>query len=348
MLSPAEVFKELVWPLRSASSLLAGLLFFFCFSLIPLAAQLSPILHFAVSVIVGLALLPAASRFLMGYLYARARGVDADPLDAESFSWMRDLWGVFPIIQSVIIGWLVFRVQELDVPYADVAVLAAATLIMPASLISLAITHSPVQAMNPVTLVRLILRCKTTYWIAPLAVAVAGGIFVLLRDAPILLLAIIMPYVLLAVFGILGAITRPHQILDDIEIGSVDDGTPSIPVAQRKAALNLAYSYMSRDGVANGIAHIEGAIDEEGADLDAWDWYFEGMLAWENPIFACRFGQRYLRELLDAGDLIGASKLVMRCRLLDERFKPRPEDLEETVSALQQTGNAELASLLSR
>jgi len=58
--------------------------------------------------------------------------------------------------------------------------------------------------------------------------------------------------------------------------------------------------------------------------------------------------QQYLGRLLEAGEQVGAVKLMLRCRLIDETFRPLRADLPEAIAAAEACRNAELAAVLSR
>ena len=70
------------------------------------------------------------------------------------------------------------------------------------------------------------------------------------------------------------------------------------------------------------------------------------MLRWATQDPALFFGQRYLSRLLHDGNNIAAVKLIMRCRLINEAFKPLSEDRELALEAAEHCQNDELISLL--
>ena len=72
------------------------------------------------------------------------------------------------------------------------------------------------------------------------------------------------------------------------------------------------------------------------------------MLRWEDPYPGLLLAQQYLGRLLEAGDQVGAVKLMLRCRLMDETFRPLGADLPKAIAAAEACGNAELAVALSR
>jgi hypothetical protein len=60
------------------------------------------------------------------------------------------------------------------------------------------------------------------------------------------------------------------------------------------------------------------------------------------------FAQQYLGRLLEAGDQVAAVKLMLRCRLVDEAFRPLSADLPRAIAAAEARNNRELAEALSR
>lgn len=117
---------------------------------------------------------------------------------------------------------------------------------------------------------------------------------------------------------------------------------------QRTAILNHAYGFVSRGNRSGGLQHIYNCLQEDPDPASAWPWFFEQMLRWENTDAALVFAQRYLRELLHAGLKIQAVKLLLRARLVNERFRPLPEDLERAIDAATATGNDDLAKSLEQ
>lgn len=350
MLSIRDLLTELLFPLRGSSTLLGAALFMILLTLVSIAAYIAPVLGVAASLTLGIAALPGFLRFLVLYLEARAHDRAPAPLDAEHFSWMTDRWGMFPVVLFAASGWLLYTAKQSESVWLPIATAAAILLVLPASLTVLAMTHSPLQALHPGALLRFVVRLRTTYWVAPLAAAISVAIFRASLGLPPVILGGLALYLMLVCCGVFGAVPRHAKLADDVDLPemTVDAGIPAFRLKRREDALNLAYSFMSRDGVENGIKHIESAIAEESDDLSAWRWYFEQMLGWENPYFACRFGQRYIKALLGDDDVVGVAKIIMRCRLIDERFKPASDDIPAARSALERAGNLELANSLTR
>jgi hypothetical protein len=72
------------------------------------------------------------------------------------------------------------------------------------------------------------------------------------------------------------------------------------------------------------------------------------MLAWESPTPALFFAQHYLHEQLQQGEQVPAVKLIMRCRMMDEQFRPLDEDRAAAIAAAEAVSNDDLAAQLRR
>ncbi len=70
------------------------------------------------------------------------------------------------------------------------------------------------------------------------------------------------------------------------------------------------------------------------------------MCGWADKAPALNFGQQHVAALLRQGDTVRAVKLMLRLRLLDERFRPADADLSAAIEAARACGNADLAELL--
>ena len=116
----------------------------------------------------------------------------------------------------------------------------------------------------------------------------------------------------------------------------------------RTAALSHAYSFASRGNRDGALAHIESVLATDPDPDAASQWYFQGMLGWEDPNPALAFAQRMLHRLLTDGQAVPAVKLMMRCQLLNPRFRPQPADVELAIEAAETCRNEELAEALRR
>ena len=115
---------------------------------------------------------------------------------------------------------------------------------------------------------------------------------------------------------------------------------------ERTKVLNHAYGFISRDNRAGGRKHIEEWLQRDPVPHNAWEWFFQQMLRWENKEAALEFAQDYLTHLLQDGDYAAAVKVILRCRLEHETFMPLAEDRELARAAAEHCGNEELLKTL--
>ena len=116
----------------------------------------------------------------------------------------------------------------------------------------------------------------------------------------------------------------------------------------REDVVNHAYGFISRDNREGGFRHVIGEIEKDRDPAGAWAWYFNRMLGWDNQQHALFFAQHYVRDALRHGEDVAALKVIMRCRLVDSRFKPFPEDRQAAIEAAENNRNIELADVLKR
>lgn len=339
-----DLFREFTYPLRSVSTLIALLTFFVLGVLIDAAG--------AFGLWLAIVVLPAVCRYLMMLLEARARGQDAATPGIEMFSWVGNGWSLFPLLPIALSVWTAILI---GVKFGNDWALAfelAVAAFLPASLAVLAISHSPVECLNPVTILRLISRCRAGYWFAPAGVVIVALLLSRLGALPALLQQFLALYLVFAVFAVTGAIIRPFGLIDDVDIPEAleadDEQLQQELAQQRKQVLNHAYGFASRDNRAGGLEHIYRWLNNDPEPTEAWPWFLDRMLRWENTDPALHYAQQYLKQLLANGDRITAVKLMLRCQLIDPSFRPQADDLSLAIAAAEQCGNKELASALNR
>jgi putative membrane protein insertion efficiency factor len=117
-------------------------------------------------------------------------------------------------------------------------------------------------------------------------------------------------------------------------------------IKNRKTVLNHAYGFISRGNRAGGLNHIYLCIVDDPNPDTAWDWFFQQTLRWEVKDAVTEYGQQYLKRLLYRDEAVKAVKLMLRCRLVNEAFRPLPEDREQALAAATQCHNDELVKIL--
>jgi len=216
----------------------------------------------------------------------------------------------------------------------------------------LVITQSPAQSLNPAALMTLVRECGASYWYAPATLVLIFLVQALLSGLPNWLQSFAQLYLVLAFYGVTGAVTRHKKLIDAVYIA--DPLEPAVEQSlsglarERTSVLNHAYGFVSRGNRAGGLEHIYTWLQEDPDPDDAWPWFFEQMLKWEQSEHALFFAQRFLSRLLAVNEPVKATKLMLRCRLANPEFRPAREDLPAAIVAAERCGNAELTDALKR
>ncbi len=216
----------------------------------------------------------------------------------------------------------------------------------------LVITHSPAQSMNPLAWFQLAHRLGPAYLAGP--AVLIGVVFVPigLSDLPGWAQSLLNLYLLTSFYSVVGGMLREQDLIHEVDIPDALEVEPETQVANlekdRTGVLNHAYGFASRGNRAGALSHIESWLARDPDPDAAWSWFFDQMLRWEQKDHALFFAQRYVGQLLEHGDRIGAVKVIMRGQLVNERFRPAEEHMDAAVEAAKATGNTELASALKR
>lgn len=352
LLKPSEFFREFLTPAMVPPVLFALILFYALFEIALLGRIFGLVIALVLAAQLVIFVLPALLRYLMVILQARAYGREPEPLDIDLLSWVGNVWTLFPIVHVAAFVYAVFLTGSYFGGAAALGIAVAYAMFLPASLIILAVSHSVLSSLNPVTLFELVKRCGFVYLIGPAFVIAATWLVIRINvylniDT---LTEFIGLYLVFASVAIFGGIARPLHLERELDIpmpASIDAATErDRHLLERTAVLNHAYGIVSRGNRAQGLAHLYKALADDPNDEAGWAWFFENMLRWENPEAALAFAQQYVHELLSYGENVKAVKLMMRCRLVNPAFKPRFEDLELAAAAAEECHNEELASFL--
>lgn len=341
--SPTEILRAIVYPATSGVVLAAVVVFGILLAIASMAGLLGLWLLIVV--------IPALVRFHVIVLEARSQNLDPQPPGIEFFTLVGNAWTLFPVVHVAlcVAGVVVLRDAF---GYAGVAAFGlAVALIYPASLIVLALTRSPLECINPLAIASLMERVGFGYIVLPLYLAAASAVAVVIeKELPALPGLFIDLLLSFSFVSLAGSVIAPFELQKEVEIAepvekSADDVAADL-LKQRTRILNHAYGFISRDNRAGGLGHILDWIGRDPEPDTAWTWFFEQMLAWERNEAALFFAQRYLSRLLQAGDRIAAVKVMMRCRLVNDSFKPFDEEIDLAIDAAHACNNAELASIL--
>ncbi len=338
-----EVIDEFLYPFRSTTIVIALVTFFILIELIYAAGRFG--IWLAVIVI------PALFRFYVLVAEARASGADAEPPGIELFTLGGNLWTLFPVLPLVLFVLGLREAADIGTGVAWLFAIVSAA-IFPAMMAVLVITHSPVQAVNPLAWLRLVDRLGQTYLLGPLILIAAILIPMGLEWLPRWLQSLLGLFLTMSFYSVIGAMLREEELIHEVDLPEAMEVEPEKQIAnlekERTGVLNHAYGFASRGNRTGALVHIESWLARDPDPDAAWFWFFDQMLRWEEQDHALFFAQRYVGQLLERGDRIGAVKVILRGRLVNERFRPEREHMGAAIEAAEATGNTELASVLKR
>ncbi len=354
-MSFAAFRRALCLPLRS------GPLRLFLFTLLLIAGAVMAIAAASVwiaaglGVLFGVALLPGSTRYLLHVAEQSAAGRPPQPPDTDMFTPLGSAWPflamLLPVAGAVGAHWLD---RELGRAMALAGVVGF-VIAYPAVAGVLVITHSPVQACRPRALLRFIGATGSGYWYAAATLLAAAGVpfYLAGTSAGLAFVAIAaFIYLLFAFFAVLGAAMRGPRLIDEVAIP--DAIAPARPgesarlERRRTGVLNHAYGFASRGNRQGALDHIDGWLREDPDPDAARAWFLEQLLRWERPDAGLYFAQSSVTELLARGEQVAAVKVMLRARLADAGFRPRPDDLPAAIEAARASGNGALADALGR
>jgi len=290
--------------------------------------------------------------YLMRLLEARSHNKEAPAFDAELMALLGNGWAIFPLVIVVLLFWLQFLLAQKVSVNAAVLFSIAAGLVFPASLGVLSITRAPLQGLNPFALFNFIKSSGSDYVLLVATLAtVAAGLYLFGRSgASPFLLKLGLVYGAFLLYSLTGAVVGGHRFVDDVHIpeplAATADQTREELLQDRQGIIGHAYGFMSRGNRAGGLAHIQSHIDGEYDQDEAYKWFFNAMLKWENPDPALFFAQVYLHRLLLQQNEAAALKLLSQCLHANEQFRPASEDRDDVAEVVERHGRSDLQKLL--
>lgn len=339
-----DFVRELIFPIASSQTLIALIVFVILIAIAQMAGLLG--------IWLMIATVPAFLRYLTMVAEARARDKEAEPPGAEYFTLVGNAWTLFPVIPVLAMAYIVVEIGQAfgNLP-ALVAALGFAAL-LPAMIGVLIITQSPLQSIDPREIDRFIRGCADDYWYAPATAVLVVLVPSMLSFAPTWVQGVVEVYALAAFFAVIGAVTRNANLFDNVDIPDAIepeiDKVLELQEGQRIKVLSHAYGFISRGNRDGGLNHIYDWLAKDPDPDGAWLWFFEQMLRWEDNYPGLLLAQQYVGRLLELGDDVGAVKLIMRCRLINEDFRPLSADLPRAIAAANACRNVALAQALSR
>ncbi len=343
-MKPLSLLKAVFLPLIEPAVLFPMLMFwvFVC-----IGTSGSPL-----GIVVLILSLPPVFRFQMIIVEATAKGTVPRAFDAEFFNWRGNMWSLFPL--PIVLG-LIYLAYWSFTNFGNAGLylsLAFAGAFLPASFAVLAITHSPLQSLNPVAIVQLLKSSGETFWLASVYLVLVGWGAVQAEQLPNIVGNFVQLFVLFSFGSLIGTLIEPFGLVDDIRIPDAVEDSEDQKLAglqqERMGILTHAYSIISRGNRESGFNHIMSWIEQDPDLVGAWAWFFEQMMRWEHKEHAMFFAQHYVRDLLRHGENIPALKVTMRCQLVNEQFHPFREDLPALIEVAESSGNIELAAVLKR
>lgn len=328
-MAPRELAKEIAYPLTDLTVLLAMA----GFALLAALAQAAGILGLWLAIL----LVPAFFRYLLALLEARANGRPAPVAGIEMFNIAGNLWTLAPLVVIAAAAWGGFLLAHQGHVTASRAAGVAASLVLPAALAILAITRSPVEALNPLAWWRMVRACGADYASAAVLPPLTALLIALLplESMPAVVAGLFWSYPAFLLCTLTGAILRGGDVAFQVRIPDpVQAGADEVAAgreAGRRKVLNHAYGFASRGNLDGGLAHARAAISDDPEPDYARRWYFERMLQWESKACALLFAQEYLGWLLAQERDVDALKLLTRCFLVDPAFRPLPDDRDAAV-----------------
>lgn len=343
-MSPREFLRELAYPAGSSDTLIALATFVL---LILLALQAG-----VLGLWLAIAVVPAYLRYLTMIAEARARDRDASPPGIEYFTLVGNAWTLFPVVPVVFLGFLVVESMQAFGAAAALVVALLGSLVLPAIIGVLVITHSPLQSVDPRAIRSFIRGSGASYAYAPVAAILVVAVPMTLDFLPLWARSLLEVYLLAAFFAVVGAVTRSAGLIDEMELpgGVLPDPVETLAAeaADRTRVLNHAYGFLSRGNRDGGLEHIYTSLRNDPDPDEAWRWYLEQMLRWEDTYPGLLLAQQYLGRLLANGEQLAAVKLMLRCVAVDEAFRPLSADLPRAIAAAEACNNRELVETLSR
>jgi hypothetical protein len=328
MMKPADLLREIAYPLTDMAIIMAMLFFWIVFAIGKAAGLLGIWLLVLVS--------PAYFRYLLYLLEARANGMDPPVPTAEMFDPAENFWSLTPLFLIALLIWGGIAISSFGfIPMLAYGI--AMLLVIPASLAILAITHSPLESLNPLAIARMIRVCGPAYFTVPTAISGTGFLLLMLTQSgvPLFLVDLGTSYQAVLLFTLTGSILHAKDIgfelkLDDPVERSENAIAGDLEKAREKVATH-AYGFISRGNRDGGFAHIMDWIQQEVDVHAASAWFFKRMMTWESKDPALFYAQMYLAHLLHHDDEAKALKLVSVCLHENPRWKPKIEDRQNVL-----------------
>jgi hypothetical protein len=258
------------------------------------------------------------------------------------------------VVHSVLFGLLLFLLAT--TPFIDGALrwplLIVVSAVFPASAAIMAMTRNAGAALNPAGIASLVGDLGGDYLKLLVVSLLLSGFAALTTGVPWylgVLVEIVAVWGYLALFLATGATLRAHRTELDLMEG-VDDAEQREErerQAQWQKILDRAYASVRSGLPAEAYRTIKELIESEGDSLEAYQWTFNGMLAWDDARHAAMLGERFAKRLWDEGRKVDALELAQRCRKLSPSFAPPAAFTAELAAYAREVGRHRLADDLA-
>lgn len=336
----ARLTRELGFPLTDTVVLVAIV----SFTLLTLLAREAGML----GLWLGAILVPALWRYLLMLLEARAHGRSVPVAGIETFNPIDNFWSLTPLVLIALSIWGSVLLHRQVSPLAGQAFALVLIAVLPASVAVLALTRSPFESLDPRAIVRMMVACGPAYALAPASLLLSGTIVGMLEavGAPAIIVIAATYYATFLAFTLTGSLLFERNVQVSISIPEPlapdEDVVNDRRQQSRRGVLTHAYGFFARDNRAGAMAHLQGALQREDHDDEAWRWYLGEMFKWESKDGALMLAQVYLHRLLQETRDVEAVKLMARCLLEDPLFRPLPDDHDAAKELLERMHRADL------
>jgi len=342
MIRTTDIARAILAPLAELSILLPLLMFSMLLTM--------GLYRLPLGILIVILSLPALFRYQSFVVEAYANGKVPGAFDAEYFNWVGTGWTLFPLLLAILLGYAGVRATDAFGATGMWAVIVLGSAIVPASLAVLAITHSALQAMNPVAVFRIYEQAGMQFIVAPAYVLLVVWLATVTGSLPLWAVVLSGVFLMFSVASLTGALIAPFKLVDDVYIPAAlepDEKKRTGDLQKlRESTLSHAYGFISRNNREGGFRHLISAIEEDPDPVAAWDWYFNAMFRWENKVHALFFAQHFIRDALGHDEGVRAVKAALRCRRENEGFRPFREDIPALIEAAERSGNTDLAEVL--
>ncbi len=335
-MKPAEFLRELLYPLTDIAIIMSMMFFGLLFAIARMSPILSGILGYALAFFLLAVIVPPYFRYLLFLLEARAYGKEAPALDAELFGMADRLWALTPLVLIALLVWGGILISDYgylwSVLYGSVMIV-----LFPASIAILAITHSPLESLNPAAIYRMIKVCGPTYLAIPVVVVSINLAFGWLGSIGAWPVVIYLgtSYQVVLLFTLTGGVLAVKGVSLDLRIEPplepTEERISGDLEREREKVASHAYGFISRGNREGGFAHIMDWMQQEPDVRDASDWFFNKMMKWESKDPALFFAQTHIAHLLHHAEDAKVLKLVSMCLHENPRWKPKAEDRQHVL-----------------